>query len=332
MSKFHVYGIGNALVDMDYEVSTADLETMGIEKGVMTLVEADQQRKIMDHLCDHHCKKGSGGSAANSVIAVTQFGGQGFYSCKIANDDLGQFYLEDLHANGVRSNLHETVKEEGHTGRCLVLVTPDADRTMVTHLGITGDLSTKELVPEALQGSDYLYIEGYLVTSDTGRASAVEARKQAETAGVKTAISLSDPNMVKFFKDGLMEMIGDGVDLVFANEAEAMGMADTDSLEEAIAYLKTISKTFAVTLGPKGALIFDGENEIKIAPNPVKAVDTVGAGDMFAGAFLYGITQGWDFARAGKLASAASAKLVTSYGPRITPEECQELLNNFEAG
>lgn len=331
MSKFHVYGIGNALVDMDYEVSADDLESMGIEKGVMTLVEADQQQKIMDHLCDHHCKKGSGGSAANSIIAVSQFGGQGFYSCKIAKDDLGQFYLEDLHANGVSSNLHECIKEEGDTGRCLVLVTPDADRTMVTHLGITGDFSTDELVPDALKESDYLYIEGYLVTSDTGRASAVEARKQAEQAGVKTALTLSDPNMVKFFKDGLKEMLGDGVDLVFANETEAMGMADTDSMDDAIAYLKTIAKTFAVTLGPKGALVFDGEKEIEIAPNPVKAVDTVGAGDMFAGAFLYGITQGWDFARAGKLASAASAKLVTRYGPRISQEECQHLLKTFDA-
>ncbi len=330
MSKYHVYGIGNALVDMDYEVTTSDLESMRIDKGVMTLVEADHQQEIMNYLSDRNCTKGSGGSAANSIIAVRQFGGDSFYSCKIANDELGDFYLKDLHDNGVASNLGDGDKEDGHTGRCLVMVTPDADRTMATHLGITGDFSREELVPEAISASDYLYIEGYLVTSDSGRDAAIHARKLAEKAGVKTALTLSDPNMVAFFKDGLKDMIGGGVDLLFANESEAMGMADTDDLDTAIEYLKTISKTFAVTLGPKGALLFDGTNMIQVEPNKVTAVDTVGAGDMFAGAFLYGLTQGWDYARAGKLASASSAKLVTNFGPRISADEAQALLANFE--
>jgi sugar/nucleoside kinase (ribokinase family) len=328
MRKYHVYGIGNALVDMEYEVDVSDLEKLRIDKGVMTLVDERHQSEIMEHLKEHHHQKGSGGSAANSVIAVSQFGGKGFYSCKVANDALGHFYMEDLSAGGVDTN-HHTDKDHGHTGRCVVLVTPDTDRTMVTHLGVSGGLSQKELVPEALQESDYFYTEGYLVTSDSARDLSITAREIAEEAGVKTAISLSDPNMVNYFKDGLMEMIGAGMDLVFANEAEALGMADTEDLNTAIAFLKTIAKEFAVTRGPEGALVYDGKDLVEIEPVKVEAVDTVGAGDMFAGAFLYGLTRGWDHKRSGDLAAAASAKLVTSLGPRIGAEETQGILRRF---
>jgi sugar/nucleoside kinase (ribokinase family) len=328
MRKYHIYGIGNALVDMEYEVDPDDLERLRIDKGVMTLVDEAHQLEIMDHLTDHHCEKGSGGSAANTVIAVSQFGGSGFYSCKVANDDLGHFYLHDLTASGVATNVHSE-KEDGHTGRCVVLVTPDSDRTMVTHLGITSGFSTRELVPEALQEADYLYIEGYLVASESARAAAVEARAMADGAGVKSAISLSDPNMVSLFKDGLLEMIGNGVDILFANEAEAKGMAETDDLGTAVEHLKTLGREFAITRGPQGALVWDGRALLEIDPVKVQAVDTVGAGDMFAGAFLYGLSQGWSHQRAADLASAAAAKLVTSLGPRISGSQAQDILRGL---
>jgi sugar/nucleoside kinase (ribokinase family) len=328
MQKYHVYGVGNALVDMEYEVDLSDLEKLRIDKGVMTLVDEDHQIEIMEHLKEHHHQKGSGGSAANSVIALSQLGGKGFYSCKVADDALGHFYMDDLIAGGVDTN-HHTGRDQGHTGRCVVLVTPDTDRTMVTHLGISGDLSAKELVPEALQSSDYFYTEGYLVTSDSARELSIRAKGIAEAAKVKTAISLSDPNMVTHFKAGLMEMIGGGVDLIFANETEAMGIADTQDLTASIEFLKTIAKQFAITRGPEGALVYDGKDLIEIDPVKVDAVDTVGAGDMFAGAFLYGLTQGWDHRRSGDLAAAASAKLVTSLGPRVDARESQAILRRF---
>jgi sugar/nucleoside kinase (ribokinase family) len=236
--------------------------------------------------------------------------------------------LQDLQRNGVDTNLHDD-KEAGHTGRCLVFVTPDADRTMATYLGITGELSRQQLVPEALKASDYLYIEGYLVTSDAARNLSVEARQMAAQAGVKTAFSLSDPNMVTYFKEGLMEMMGAGVDLLFANESEAMGMAGTAVLAEAIDKMKHLSRQFVITQGPRGALLWDGKRIIEVPGQAVTAVDTVGAGDMFAGAFLYGVTQGWDFAKAGELATKASAELVTRFGPRMTREQSQSLLTTL---
>ena len=328
MAKYNVYGIGNALVDMEYEVEVADLETLGIDKGVMTLMDEECQLRMMDHLAAHPHQRSSGGSAANSMIAVRQFGGSSFYSCKVAGDDLGHFYMKDLLDGGVDTN-HHTEKEPGHTGRCVVLVTPDSDRTLCTFLGISGGLSTKELVEDALRDSAYFYMEGYLVTSETARQACIAAKRVAEAAGVKTAISLSDPNMVRFFKAGLLEMIGSGVDLLFANEDEAKGVVGTADLDSAIDYLKTLSQEFVITRGSKGALVWDGRTLIDIDPVKVDAVDTVGAGDMFAGAFLYGRGQGWDHRRVGALASAASAKLVTSLGPRMPATETQAVLHGF---
>ena len=325
MSRYDVYALGNALVDMEYEVAEDDLRHLNIDKGVMTLVDEAHQLRIMDHLRERHHQRGSGGSAANSVIALCQFGGTAFYSCKVANDELGHFYMKDLCAGGV-ATVDSSFLDNGDTGRCVVLVTPDSDRTMCTYLGISGNLSLHELDKDALTGSKWFYTEGYLVTSDTARVAAIEARKLAERHGVKTALSLSDPNMVRCFKDGLKEMIGERIDMIFANEEEAMGMADSDDLDDAVAYLKTIAREFAITRGPRGALVWDGQQAIDIDPVPVEPVDTVGAGDMFAGAFLYGLTQGWGHRRAGDLASAASAELVTSLGPRLPAETTREIL------
>lgn len=320
MKKYHIYGLGAALVDTEIQVSDDDLASMNVEKGLMTLVDEARQHQLMDHLKGHlvHSKRASGGSACNSIIAASYFGASAFYSCKVADDDNGHFYLNDLKDAGVDSNFH-SAKEQGITGKCLVMISPDAERSMNTFLGISESLSSAELDQEAICNSHYIYMEGYLVTSDSGRAAAIAARELAEANNVKTAFTLSDPGMVQFFKDGLVEMIGNGVDLLFCNETEALGWAETDSLEIAIASLKQVAKTFAITLGAEGALLFDGEREIRIAGNKVKAVDTNGAGDMFAGAFIYAITHGHNFETAGKLASLASAHVVASYGPRLDP-------------
>ena len=321
MSKYHVYGIGNALVDKEFEVEDNFLQSTSIEKGLMTLVEQDRLVEILEKLKSTYGlkKRASGGSAANTIIAVSYFGGNTYYSCNVANDETGDFYVSDLKAAGVDTNLGDD-REEGVTGRCLVMVTPDAERTMNTYLGITADLSSKHLDEEAIKASEYLYIEGYLVSSDSARPAAIEAKRIAEANGVKTAFTFSDPAMVQFFKDGLVEMIGEGVDLLFCNEAEALNYSDTDNVPDAIEQLKKVAKRFVITLGSKGAIIFDGENELKVAPHSITAVDSNGAGDMFAGAFLYAITHGYSYQQAGDLASLASAEVVSNFGPRLESE------------
>lgn len=319
MKKYHVYGVGNALVDMEFRVQDAFFEQLEIAKGLMTLVDEKRQIELLAYLGHKNGTWACGGSAANTIIAVSYFGGRSFYSCKVASDELGDFYVEDMRAAGVDSNINGS-RVAGETGRCLVMVTPDAERTMNTFLGITESLSTEELDEEAIQASEYLYIEGYLVTSDTGRAAAIRAREIAEQNGVKTALTFSDPAMVQYFRDGLRDMIGTGIDLLFCNEGEALAWTGAPEVGEAIEGLRSTARTFAITLGSRGALIYDGERTIPIAPYPTQAVDTNGAGDMFAGAFLYALTHGHSHESAGRLASAAAARVVSRFGPRLEAE------------
>ncbi len=256
-------------------------------------------------------------------------GGKCFYSCKVANDSTGDFYSDDLKESGVDSNLLGK-RPPGTTGKCLVMVTHDAERTMNTFLGITATFSESELVESALKESQYLYIEGYLVASPSGQQAAIKARKIAEAHGVKTALTFSDPAMVQFFGDGMKEMLGPtGVDLLFANEEEALAFAGTRQLLEAREALKKVARTFVITRGENGAVIFDGDTFIDIEPCKVKAVDSNGAGDMFAGAFLYAISHGHTYASAGKLASAAASKVVSQYGPRLKWHQSQEVLHQI---
>jgi sugar/nucleoside kinase (ribokinase family) len=327
MKRYHVYGVGAALVDTEIDVSDQDLASMGVEKGLMTLVDEQRQQQLLQHLSGHlvQSKRASGGSAANTIIAVTQFGGRAFYSCHVADDDNGRFYRDGLQTAGV--DCHPRLGQgTGITGKCLVLITPDAERSMNTFLGASADLSVADLDEEAIAASEYVYLEGYLVTSPHGRAAAIRAREVAERNGVKTALSFSDPGIVAHFRDGLAQMLGTRIDLLFCNRHEALSWAGTDDLEQAIAALKQIANTFAITLGAEGALAYDGTTLHAIAPFPVKAVDTNGAGDMFAGAFLYGITQGYDFPTAGKLASLASAMVVADSAPRMPRVQQQQLL------
>lgn len=320
MKNYHVYALGNALVDMEFEVDDSFLHNNSVDKGVMTLVDEERQHELVAQLDAFDGQRASGGSAANTLMAVAGFGGNAFYSCRVSSDDLGDFYMEDLHAAGVDSNLNGE-RPEGVTGKCLVMITPDAERTMNTYLGISGNLDSGDIDADAIRAADYLYMEGYLVSSPSARQATLDARAIAREAGVKVALTFSDPAMVQFFKDGLKEMVGDGIDLLFCNEAEAMAYTDCDNIDAAKEALKSVSKAFVVTLGGEGALIYDGETEVRVAAHEVQAVDTNGAGDMFAGAFLYAITHGHSWEDAGKLASLASSRIVSQFGPRLPLEE-----------
>lgn len=324
--QYNVYGLGNALVDIECALSVDDLATIGMDKGVMTLLDEAVQDNAIAQLNGRNIKRSCGGSAANTIIAISQLGGNTFYGCKVADDEYGKFYTKDLVDCGVETNLTSHAPEAGITGKCLVLVTPDADRTMGTFLGISSQLSEADLNADAIAAADYTYLEGFLVSGDNSRTAAIKARQLAKAAGRQVAMSLSDYNMVKFFKPGLLEMIGDGVDLLFTNESEALLMAATEDMTAAIEHMKTLAKAFAITRGPQGSIIFNGEQVIEIDPYPVEAIDTVGAGDMYAGGVLYGITHGLSWAQAGQLGSMASAKLVTAYGARIATEDLQAVL------
>jgi sugar/nucleoside kinase (ribokinase family) len=328
MKKYHIYALGNALVDKEFEVDDSFFAHESLQKGIMTLVDGESQETILQRLTQRFGlkKRAGGGSAANTLYAASQFGANTFYSCKVANDEFGDFYLQELGQHNIDTNLESIRGDEGVTGKCLVMVSPDAERTMLTYLGISEKLTTADIHEDALRNSAYLYLEGYLVSSDSAREACIQARQIAEANGVKTAITLSDPAMVQFFRGGLEDMIGEGVDLLFANHVEALTWTGEESVETAAEALLKIAKTLVITRGSKGALLYDGKQYIEIAAHPVKAIDTNGAGDIFAGAFLYGVSRGLDFETSGRLASLSAATLVCEFGPRLPAEKHQELL------
>ena len=210
MKKYHVYGIGAALVDKEFEVEDSFFEHESIQKGIMTLVDGESQDTLLVRLMEKFGlkKRAGGGSAANSIYAISQFGGNTFFSCKVANDEFGDYFVQELGDLNIHTNLGDN-REDGVTGKCLVMVSPDAERTMLSYLGISETLSKNEIDVEALKDSEYLYLEGYQVTSDSGREACIYAREIANDNGVKTSITLSDPAMVQFFRGGLQDMIGD---------------------------------------------------------------------------------------------------------------------------
>lgn len=326
--KYDVYAVGNALVDMEFSVSDEFLKENDVEKGLMTLIEEDRQKELIQKLIDNGAgdvKKQCGGSAANTVIAVSQFGGKSFYSCKVASDEIGKFYLSDLGSNGVDTKLTSDSCEDGKTGTCLVMVTPDADRTMNTFLGITGSYSEAQIDYDALKDSKWLYVEGYLVTGPTGQDAAMKALDFARSNNIKTAITMSDPNMVKFFKDNFNSLLGSGVDLLFCNEDEAMEYTGKKNFKDAREELKKVAKSFVLTLGKKGATVWSGDKFIDIEAHVVDAIDSNGAGDMFAGAYLYGITSGLSSEVSANLSSLACSKLVSQFGPRLEKSQVNEV-------
>ncbi|HEX6983630.1 MAG TPA: adenosine kinase [Balneolaceae bacterium] len=327
--KYDVYGIGNALVDLEFKVTPEFLKKHDVKKGVMTLVDEETQFNLIDDIDEDKMTPKSGGSAANTVIAVSQLGGKAFYSCKVARDTFGDFYLSDMKEADINTNFDRQEREDGITGKCLVMITEDADRTMNTFLGITSALSTGEVDDQAIKNAEYVYIEGYLVASDTGFEAMKLTKKVAEESNVKTALTLSDPSIVEGFKRRFQKVIAPSVDLLFCNEDEAREFTGKDELMEAANALKKAANRFVITQGSNGAIIYDGDSFIDIAPHHVEAVDTNGAGDIFAGAFLYGITNGLDYAAAGDLASLAGSKIVSQYGPRLNQHEMQDLLKEL---
>ncbi|NMM47255.1 adenosine kinase [Marinigracilibium pacificum] len=323
--KYDVFGMGNALVDFEFEVDDSFFEENGIQKGLMTLVDEERQNFLMDVLHNIPAKKQCGGSAANTVIALSQFGGKSYYSCKVADDDTGHFYAKDLKENGVDSNLDEQRVPVGITGKCLVMISPDAERTMNTFLGITAEYDSQRIDEEALANSEYLYIEGYLITGPDSRDAIRHAMKLARKHNTKIAMTFSDPGIIAGFKEEFHSLLEEPIDMLFCNEAEALSFTDTETVIDAREALKPFAKHFAITQGKNGAIIYDGLTYIDIEPYPVEAINTNGAGDMFAGAFLYGLTQNHGFAQSGIFAAYASSKVVTVMGPRLDMTDAKEV-------
>ena len=318
MSHYDIYAIGNALVDSEYEVSDALLQTMGVDKRHMTLIDTPRRAELLHHVKAITPRQTGGGSAGNTVVALAQLGGKAFYSCKVAHDDLGDFYVKDLQARGVDTNLNHTRAQDGQTGSCMVLVTPDAERSMCTFLGVSAELDDQALHPHDIAKSKIYYMEGYLAASPTGLSAALQGRKIAKDAGVALALTLSDVSMIQFCKAGLDAMLGEGVDYLFCNQEEAQVWCGSEDLNVVKNKLQNLAKIVCLTRGPDGSEIITAEQSWHVPADKVKAIDTNGAGDMFAGAFLYAISRGYSPDKAANLGNHAAAAVVSQHGNRLT--------------
>jgi sugar/nucleoside kinase (ribokinase family) len=291
---------------------------MGVSKGHMTLIDTPERTELLKHVQGLHARRTGGGSAGNTVVALAQLGGKAFYSCRVAKDELGSFYSQDLLAHGVATNLTHTQATEGQTGSCMVLVTPDAERSMCTFLGATSQLDASALHPQDIAKSQIYYMEGYLAASPTGLNAALKGRQIAKDANVTLALTLSDVSMIQFCKAGLDAMLGDGVDYLFCNQEEAQVWCGTQDLEEVRSQLKKLAKMVCMTRGPEGSEVMTAEQTWHVPAEKVKAIDTNGAGDMFAGSFLYAIARGYSPEQAAKLGNHTAAAVVSQHGNRLT--------------
>lgn len=329
MAKVDLFAIGNALIDQEFTVSDEFLTQQNLQKGTMQLTDGPSQANLFQKLKDSQTYKGqaSGGSAANTTVAFSALGASAFYACRVGNDELGSIYLKGLNDAGIFTS--EKSVSQGVTGTCMVLVSDDSERTMHTYLGITAELTEAQIDFSPLNTAQWLYIEGYLSTSESAQNAVKQARQIARANGVKIALTLSDPAMVQYARAGLSELLGDGVDVLFCNEQEAMMYTQTESIENAMSQLKSLSKTVIITLGAEGALVSSESETLKVQGRKVTAVDTNGAGDSFAGTFLYALNSGKDLQTSTELAILISSQVVSQFGPRLDVSDYAKLLTEF---
>lgn len=311
---YDVYGVGNSLVDIQARISDKVLETLGFGKGLMTLVDEATQRKVLAALDGASITQCAGGSAANTLIAVAEFGGKAAYAGKVADDALGKFCLQDMREIGVTI---EVPVAAGDTGTSVILITEDAQRTMLTHLGVSATLSPVDISEAAIRNAKYVYVEGYLFAGEPTRSTALRTMELAKQNGVKVAFTVSDPFLIAQHRDEFWRLIEGPVDLLFCNLEEARSLTGRHDPIECAVEIHRHAENVALTLGPDGSILMHEGQVLPIEGVPAAAIDTTGAGDMYAGALLYGITNGLSWRESGRLASHAAARVVAQLGARL---------------
>jgi sugar/nucleoside kinase (ribokinase family) len=312
---FQLCGLGNALVDIFLEVTDAEFATLGVERATMRLVELDEQKRLLHRFHDREARLVSGGSVANSVIAFSQLGGQGAFLGCVGDDRYGLFYETEFEELGIDFANPAIVGET--TGTCLCVITPDAERTMRTCLAVSSHLAARHVDEAKIRDAEWLFIEGYVFANPaTGQSAIREALRVAKPHGVKVAVTCSEAFVVEVFGEAFFEALGQ-TDLLFCNESEACALAKAKNAEEAFAKLKGIVPSCVVTAGPHGAYVRHGGVEAHVPAFPCTPRDLTGAGDMFAGAFLYGITHGVPADRAARGACFLAMKVISQVGARL---------------
>ena len=314
MPATDILAIGNALVDVITTNDAAFLAQHAIPKGTMRLIAADEAERLYAVLGAG--KEVSGGSAANSVAGIAALGGSPAFIGRVAADQLGAVFAHDIRAAGVAFDV-APMADGPPTGRCLIVVTPDGDRTMSTYLGACQELSEADIDAAAVRSSRIVYLEGYLWDPVGPRAALRKAMALARAAGTKVAFTLSDVFCVEAGRDDFRGLLGTHVDVLFGNEAEVKALYRTDDLSAAMAELATHATITVVTRSEHGAVVIANGERIAVPAEPVaRVVDTTGAGDLFAGGFLFGLAQGRSLGDCARIGGIAAAEVIAHYGAR----------------
>ena len=312
-----VFGIGNAMVDILALVEDDFVREHDLNRGSMTLMDSEKQGRLLQELKHHSLELSSGGSAANTMIAIAQSGGKGFYSGKVSRDTNGEFYRQDLLEAGIHFDVHPTDEDHGTTGTCLVLTTPDAERTMCTHLGVSTTLDPTDIDVEKLAQCKYSYVEGYLWDAPGPKKASVETMEQSKRHDVKVAFTFSDLFLVSRFSDDFHKLVTKYCDVVFCNADEARHFCETEVLEDCAGKIGEMVDTAFITDGADGCLVVENKEIVRVPGFPAKAVDTVGAGDYFAGGALYGLTNGLNPQQSARWGNYMASCIVQVHGARL---------------
>lgn len=315
MKEFQVCGLGNAIIDIFIELSDEEFAALGFEKGTMRLVEAAEQKQLLDRFHSREPRLVSGGSVANSIIAFSQLGGRAAFIGCVGDDRYGLFYQTEFEELAIDIGNPAIVGET--TGTCVCLITPDAERTMRTCLAVSSHLAKRHVDERRIAASEWLFIEGYVFANpETGQSAIREAIRLARLHGTRVAITCSEAFVVEVFGDAFFEALKQA-DLLFCNASEACAVTKARSPAEAFSRLKQLVPSAVVTDGPGGAYVRHGGIEAHVPAFPCEPVDLTGAGDMFAGAFLYGLTHGHTADRAARAACYLAGKVITQVGARL---------------
>lgn len=324
--QYDVYGVGNALLDIQARVGDSVLTDLRFSKGIMTLVDEPTQEQVLGKLHGVQINRCAGGSAANTIMGVADFGGKAAYVGKVGQDEIGQIYMEDMRKMGVHIESHPI---STRTGTCVVLITEDAQRTMLTNLAASSQLGPDDIVESEIKKAKYVYIEGYLFGGEPTKSAALKAIELANKNGVKVAFTVSDPFLIQYNRDLFLKLIEGPVDLLFCNLDEARALTGKHDPIECAEEIHKHAENVALTLGGDGSILMHEGKVIPIEGVSCQAVDTTGAGDMYAAGILYGITNGLSWKQAGHLASHAASRIVAQMGARLqkrfTKEEVRQL-------
>ncbi len=316
--KYGVVAVGNALVDVIAHTTddfiAAQHESNGMEKGAMTLIDEARAMELYSKMGPG--VETSGGSAANTMAGFASFGGTGGFIGKIAQDQLGEIFQHDIRAQGLEFTTQPLVIGAA-TGRCMILITPDAQRTMNTFLGASVELTAEDVDQGLIASAQVTYLEGYLFDREQAKQAFIRAAEYAHEAGHRVALTLSDPFCVDRHRSDFINLVQNHIDILFANEDEIKSLFMQENLDDAVSAIGEHVEIAAITSGPNGAVIIKDGQTTKITAQPVdKVVDTTGAGDQFAAGFLYGFTEGKSMAECGKLGALAAAEVISHIGPR----------------